>query len=114
MSTTNRAAHVAALRLWADLLEDRDDIPLPYKADELTFYVHTNLDEALALHDLMARPRISRDSGAFPIVIDGTILGTKTHVAVHSRLALVGTSPVLPALVPALAALTAAVLPVSA
>jgi len=108
MTDPKRTAYVASLRSAADLFEFRDDLPLPYQADQMVFYVRL-LPEALALHALMVRPVITRESHnaatAFPVRIKGTLAGMRVEVCIHSDVALDTKAPVLPALVPALAAL---------
>jgi hypothetical protein len=105
MTDPKRTAYVAALRSVADLFESRDDLPLPYQADQMAFYIR-RLPEALALYALMVRPTMDRETGTFPVRINGTLAGMRVEVAIHSDVALGTSVPALPALVPALAALT--------
>jgi len=103
MSIT-KPAYVTALHNLADLFESRDDLPLPYGADELVFYAH-HLPDAIALHALIVKPVITCVTGTFPVRINGTLAGMQVQICIHSKVALSTNAPVLPALVPALAAL---------
>ena len=103
--TITRPAYVAALRSVADLFDSHDNLPLPYGADELVFYVRA-LHEALNLHALMDQPKITRvPSSAYPVRIKGTLAGMRAEVCIHADVAISKDAPTLPALVPALAAL---------
>jgi hypothetical protein len=102
--TDTRTNYTKGLRGLADLLDNNPDVPLPYDAHGLVFYVHL-VPEALALHTLMVRPVITRDTSAFPVRIKGTLAGMQAEIAIHGNAALSKGATVLPTLVPALAAL---------
>jgi hypothetical protein len=104
MTDPKHTAFVAGLRSVADLFESRDDLPLPLEANNLAFYVRS-MPEALALHALMGKPTVTRETGAFPVRINGTLAGMRAVIAIHADVALSTGAPALPALVPALAAL---------
>jgi len=113
MTTTDRTAivrfdYVKSLRALADLIDSDETIPLPYQGDELTFFIHGDVEQALALHKLMEAPTLTQESGNFPVQITGRLAGFKVLVYVDEKAALAKAPfrPTFPALVPALAALT--------
>jgi hypothetical protein len=85
MTTTDtRATYTQGLRALADLLDNNLDVPLPH-GRVVTFFVHDDLTEALAIRDLMVDPVTSRDTSVtFPVNIDGKLAGLTAHVYVSA------------------------------
>ena len=106
-SPDKRSTFIDNLHQFAELLATHSDLPLPYRGNELMWFVHGDPAPALALAAVMDGPTLIRDPGTFPVSITGTIVGFKVTVYVDEKAALAQPAAVqtFPALVPALAAL---------
>ena len=118
--TTDRSAYIQSLHDLGHLLHDIPALPLPHGITgydhTISWYCQRDLAEALAIAAVMDNPVVTRtNSVPFPVQVAGTIAGLAATVEVAARLAYAAdVSPAKTPLVPALAALTDAVLPVSA
>lgn len=94
-SGTSRNAFIDGLHELADLLDTNPDLPLPWQgptpSNPITWFIHEHsntLDQALALRDLLTDPKMTRDTGHFPVQFTGHICGLHVQIYVAAALAL--------------------------
>lgn len=98
----SHADYISGLRGLADLLETHE-LPLPYQ-QALSFFIHDDLHEALALRELMTDAVTSRliaDTN-FAVVIKGRLGGLPASVYVATKIALASPDAVVVPPAPAL------------
>jgi hypothetical protein len=91
---TDRDDFIAGLHSLADLLSAHPDIQAPGNIDNLSshcgesrFFVH-DVDQAIAIRDLMTDMTMKRSSGDFPLEFNGRFGVMKTNVMIYKTIAL--------------------------